>query len=149
MSTDNDGLDFEFDVMDESSFAQSSLKKDPKLQEISRQSFRFPIEKFAAITIEIKGQQFDLINIVTQERTGLGIRLKGGEPFHLAQQLSDIAFKLDNIEFNVQGQVQHISPDGLGDYLCGIELIDLHPEDKQRLHAFVEKLREELFQEND
>jgi hypothetical protein len=148
MSADHDNLDIEFEVMDESSLAQGPLQSDPAPRKVPRQSYRFPIPKIDAVTVQINGQQFDLINIVAHERTGLGVRLRGGETLHLGQQLSGISFKLDNDEFRLEGLVQHISPDNFGNYLCGIELLKLHPEDRQRLLAFVEKLRSELFNKN-
>jgi predicted nucleic acid-binding OB-fold protein len=151
MNNDDNGLDFEVDSTGTSrpSIYSSYLKNDPERQNVARQSYRFPIHKIEAIEVAIADQIFKLMNIVVNNRTGIGIQLENETVLSPGQDLSDIHFKLLGNEFNLQGRVRQISPDNFGKYICGIELTDLTDADQQTLQRLVHTLRSRLFAENE
>ena len=143
----NDGLDFETGTPDElqNSSTAASPKLDPELKDISRHAFRFPIQKIGTVKVSIAEHNLDLVNIVVNDKTGIGVRLRREDTFARDQEISIIRFKLFDQDFSFQGKVQHISPDVAGHYLCGIMLTRLTDEEKTILKILVQRLRSELF----
>jgi hypothetical protein len=144
---DTNGLDFEIDPMDESHHQtdSDSLKGQPDLKNISRQSFRLPIQKIGTVKVSIDEHTLDLVNIVVNDRMGIGVRVAKDDIFASDQQLPSIRFKLLDQDFSFQGKVQHISPDVAGHYLCGIMLTQLTDTDKSVLKNQAQRLHAEMF----
>lgn len=145
--TNNNGLEFEVGTPDgsQNQSAGPSRKDDPELKDISRQSFRFPVQKIGAVKVLIADHTLDLVNIVVNDKAGIGIRLPQDDTFALNEELPVIRFKLFDKDFELAGKVQHISPDVTGHYICGIMLVRLTADDKQGLRAILQKLHSELF----
>ena len=144
---DNNGLDFETGTMDGSQHQTdpASLKDKQGMEDLSRQSFRLPIQKIGTIKVTIADHTLDLVNIVVNDRIGIGIRVLKDDIFTREQELPAIRFRLFDQDFNFQGQVQHISPDVAGHYLCGIMLTQLSDEQKSILKNLAQKLHTEMF----
>lgn len=144
---DNNGLDFETDSMDESQNQTNppSLQNNPEMKDISRNSFRLPIEKIGTVEVTIGEHTLDLVNIVVDDRTGIGVRVFRGDIFTRDQKLPIIQFKLLDQDFSFQGEVQHISPDMTGHYLCGILLTHLTDEERSTLKTMAHKLHSKIF----
>jgi hypothetical protein len=144
---DNNGLEFETGTMDgpQPQNDPASLKDKQDLNDLSRQSFRLPIQKIGTIKIAIADQTLNLVNIVVNDRIGIGVRVFRDDIFAREQEIPSIRFKLFGQDFNFQGRVQHISPDVAGHYLCGIMLTQLTDEQKSILKNSVQKLYTELF----
>ena len=143
----NDGLDFETGTPDElqNSSADASPKHDPELKDISRHAFRFPIQKIGTVKVSIAEHNLDLVNIVVNDKTGIGVRLRQKDTFARDQEIPIIRFKLFDQDFSFRGKVQHISPDVAGRYLCGIMLTRLTDEEKTILKILVQRLHSEIF----
>ncbi len=144
---DTNGLDFEIDPMDESQHQtdSDSSKGHPDLKNISRQSFRLPIQKIGTVKVSIDEHTLDLVNIVVNDRMGIGVRVAKDDIFASDQELPVIRFKLLDQDFSFQGKVQHISPDVAGHYLCGIMLTQLTDTDKSVLKNQAQRLHAEMF----
>ena len=136
-------LDFEVGPEEDS---PASAKEGPELQEAPRKSFRFPIRKVGSVKVQIADHSLDLVNLVTQNKTGIGVRVTSNNTFSISQHLQNIKFSLEGTDFELQGIVQHISADGVGHYLCGIELIEMSAEDTDALQRYIEELRTKIFQ---
>ena len=143
MNDDTTSLDFEVGPEKDT---PSSLKNSPQLQEASRQSFRLPIQKVGSVKVQISDHSLDLVNLVARNKTGIGVRVSSSDTFSIGQQLQNIQFSLGDTDFDLQGRVQHISPDNVGCYLCGIELIDMSVENTDALHRYIDELRTNIFQ---
>ena len=143
----NNGLDFETDTMNGSQHQSppASSKDNPELKDVSRQSFRLPIQKIGTVKVSIAEHTLDLVNIVVNDRIGIGVRVFKDDIFARDQELPSIRFKLLDQDFSFQGKVQHISPDVAGHYLCGIMLIRLADEEKSILKNLAQKLYSALF----
>jgi hypothetical protein len=143
----NDGLDFETGTPDVSRnpSTASSRKHDLELKDIARHAFRFPIQKIGTVKVSIADHTLDLVNIVVNDTTGIGVRLHRQDIFSVDEELPVIRFKLLDKDFILTGTVQHISPDVSGHYICGIILNRLTAEDRQALRTFTRKLHAELF----
>jgi hypothetical protein len=144
---DNNGLDFETDSMDESQnqTGPASLQDNPGLKDISRHSFRLPIQKIGTVEVSIAEHTLALVNIVVNDRIGIGVRVPNDSIFTRDQELPSIRFKLLDQDFSFQGKVQHISPDVTGHYLCGILLTQLTDKDRSTLKILAHKLHSEIF----
>ena len=144
---DNNGLEFETGTMDESQpqTDPASLKDTQDLKDVPRQSFRLPIQKIGTVKVSIAEHTLDLVNIVVNDRIGIGVRVFRDDVFARDQELPIIRFKLLDSDFSLQGKVQHISPDVAGHYLCGIMLIRLADEEKSILKNLAQKLHSEMF----
>ena len=145
--SDNNGLEFETDTMDGSQHQSppASLKDNPGLKDVSRQSFRLPIQKIGTIKVAIAEHTLDLVNIVVNDRIGIGVRVFRDDVFARDQELPIIRFKLLDQDFSLQGKVQHISPDVAGHYLCGIMFTQLADEETSILKNLAKKLHSEMF----
>ena len=145
--SNNNGLDFETDTMDGSQHQTppASLKDNPERNDVSRQSFRLPIKNIGTVKVSIAEHTLDLVNIVVNDRLGIGVRVSRDDIFARDQELPSIRFKLLDHDLSFQGKVQHISPDVAGHYLCGIMLIRLTDEEKSVLKHLAQKLHSEMF----
>lgn len=142
-----EGLEFESEGRESPSTspAHTSIKNDPELKRISRHSYRFPIDDTVAAKVRINGREFELVNLVDNNRAGIGILLlQERETFAIGEELTAIRLTLPEKTLNLQGTVIHISPDGLGNYLCGIEFAAVTEEDRQALAAFSAACRSRL-----
>ncbi len=144
---DNNGLEFETGTMDESQpqTDPASLKDTQDLKDVPRQSFRLPIQKIGTVKVSIAEHTLDLVNIVVNDKIGIGVRVFRDDIFSRDQEIPSIRFKLLDQDFNFQGKVQHISPDVVGHYLCGIMLTRLTDEEKTILKNLTQKLYSEMF----
>jgi hypothetical protein len=104
-----------------------------------------PIKKIGTIKVTIVDHTLDLVNIVVNDRIGIGVRVLRDDIFIREQELPTIRFRLFDQDFNFQGKVQHISPDVAGHYLCGIMLTQLTDEQKSILKNSAQKLHTEMF----
>ncbi len=118
---------------------------DQELEKITRKSFRLPISQSETVTASISGKKYDVVNIVGSERVGIGIRLKKKDIFSAGEEISGIQLVLKSSLVKLKGIVLHVSPDGSGRYLCGIELIKLDDETLTTLRKFIMESHANLF----
>ena len=118
---------------------------EQELEEIKRKSFRLPIGENQTVTASIEGKKYDVVNIVGSERVGIGIRLKKKDTFAIGEKLTAIQLILKSSLVKIKGIVLHVSPDGSGRYLCGIELINLDDETLTALRKFILESHANLF----
>ena len=101
--------------------------------------------KNQTVTASIEGKKYDDVNIVGSERVGIGIRLKKKDTFAVGEKLTAIQLILKSSLVKIKGIVLHVSPDGSGRYLCGIELINLDDNTLTALRKFILESHANLF----
>jgi len=113
-----------------------------ELLKITRESFRAPVSGAGIETVQIDDQLFDIENIGP---SGIGIRVAQADMFSVNQEIDSIQLILEGIAFQLKGKVVHISPDGAGKFLCGIEFVDMDRECEEKFLEYLQKSRTELF----
>jgi len=114
-----------------------------ELIKTTRESFRTPVSGAGTATAQIGDQLFDIDNIGP---SGIGIRVAQADMFSVNQELDSIQLILEGSAFHLKGKVVHITPDGAGKFLCGIEFVDMDRESEEKLLEYHQKSRTELFQ---
>ena len=113
-----------------------------ELIKTTRESFRTPVSGAGTATAQIDDQLFDVENIAPN---GIGIRVARADIFVVNQQLDSIQLILEGNAFYLKGRVVHISPNGAGMFLCGIEFVDMERKNEEKLLDYIHKTRIELF----
>lgn len=113
------------------------------LEQITRDIFRIPVLESHDITALLENQHFPVINLGSK---GVGILLTEEDTFPVSDQVFDISLSLMGKKFELQGKIVHVSPHESGNYLCGIELIDLNSECKQTIADYIKKFRSNMFE---
>ncbi len=113
-----------------------------ELLKITRESFRIPVSDVGTATAQIDDQLFDVENIAPN---GIGIRVEQADIFSVNQELDSIQLILEGSAFHLKGRVIHISPDGAGKFLCGIEFVDMDRKSEEKLLEYLQKSRTDLF----
>ena len=126
---ENDGIEFE------------AWKASEEVLEISRKSFRTPIDEPDDITLQINDQSFKIVNITP---VGIGIHLKGSDTFSAGQMIDTITLHLEGTLLTFQGKVNHISPMDPDGFLYGIELIEPLENNKRRLRQYIQRKLDNL-----
>ncbi|MFQ5484580.1 MAG: PilZ domain-containing protein [Desulfobacterales bacterium] len=113
-----------------------------ELLKVTRGSFRTPVSGAGTATVQINDQLFDVENIAPR---GIGIRVAHADMFFVNQKIDSVQLILEGNSFHLKGRVVHISPDGAGKFLCGIEFVDMDRESEEKLLDYLKKSRTELF----
>lgn len=113
-----------------------------ELLKITRESFRTPGSGAGTETAQIDDQLFDIENIGP---SGIGIRVAQADMFSVNQEFDSIQLILEGNAFHFKGRVIHITPDGAGKLLCGIEFVDMDRKSEEKLLEYLQKSRTELF----
>ena len=114
------------------------------LEQITRDIFRIPVVESHDVTALIEKQSVPVINLGSK---GLGILLTEEEAFPVSDDIFDLTLDLSDKEFDLQGKVVHVSPHDSGNYLCGVELVDMSKECGQTIAAYIKKHRSSMFTE--
>jgi len=112
------------------------------LEQITRDIFRIPVLETHDVTALLEKQNFPVINVGSK---GIGILLTDEESFPVSDQIFDIMLRLMGKEFELQGKIVHVSPHESGNYLCGIELLDLNNECEQTIASYIKNHRSSMF----
>jgi len=112
------------------------------LEQITRDIFRIPVLESHDVTALLEKQLYPVINLGSK---GLGILLIESEAFPVSDQIFDISLRLMGKTFELQGKIVHVSPHETGNYLCGIELIDLDNDCKQTIADYIKNHRSSMF----
>ncbi len=126
---ENDGIEFE------------AWKASEEVLEISRKSFRTPINEADDITLRIDDQSFKIVNMTPM---GIGIHLNRSDIFSIGQIIDTIEMHLEDTPLTFQGKVRHISPMTPEGFLCGIEFIEPVEINECKLRQYVRKKLDNL-----
>lgn len=139
---DNNGPEIEPWEMEEPKQkpADASVDQDEELKKITRHSFRGAVSESDAAAVQINDQQFTVSDIGSR---GVGIILPQADIFSIGDTLP-INLLLHGKTFTLQGMIKHISPME-GAFLCGIELINLDEDAEEKLQAFLQTKRINIF----
>ncbi len=140
----NDGLEFDV-AADDTAQNHSSTDDKSQLKRLLRESYRLPVKTLKSFKVQINQIDFVPLNLVVGDRSGVGIMLEDKILFSEGEQLNKIQLTLDGKDIFAQGKIQHISPNGDGNYICGIELLDLGKKDSATLKKFSKKCYSKLF----
>jgi len=114
------------------------------LQEIMRKYFRISVRGNGDISIKINEAKYEVIDVGDH---GIGIKLGPEDIFFAVEDKLPIELKIEGTIHNLQGKVVHISPAGPEEFLCGIELINIGKESKDKLMEYIQTCRENIFKE--
>ncbi|MDH3393239.1 MAG: PilZ domain-containing protein [Desulfobulbaceae bacterium] len=112
------------------------------LEQITRDIFRIPVLATDKVTALIEKQSFPVINLGSK---GLGILLTDEETFPVSDQIFDISLQINGKQFELQGKIVHASPHDSGNYLCGVELVDMDSECERTIADYIKKHRSSMF----
>lgn len=113
-----------------------------ELLKVIRESFRTPKDESDKVTVQINDKDFEVVNIGSQ---GIGILIPQEDMFYVNEKLRSIKLTWQGNPFSLQGKVVHISPDDSGNYLCGIQLINLDKKSEKKLKKYLQGNRSALF----
>ena len=130
---ENDGIEFE------------AWKASEEELEISRKSFRTPINEADDIILQIDDRSFKIVNITA---AGIGIHLKDPDLFSVGQIIDTIELHLEGTPLTFQGKVNHISPMFPDGFLYGIELMAPLEDNTHRLRQFIRRKLDHLLTES-
>ncbi len=114
------------------------------LQEIMRKYFRIEVSGKGDISIKINDAKYEVIDVGDK---GIGIKLSPEDIFVAVEDELSIELRIEGVIHNLQGKVVHISPSGPEEFLCGIELINIDKESKEKLMEYLQNCRENIFKE--
>ncbi|MDH5299499.1 MAG: PilZ domain-containing protein [Desulfobulbaceae bacterium] len=112
------------------------------LEQITRDIFRIPVLESHDVTVQIDSRSFTVVNLGSK---GLGIILTGENLFAADNKLHAITLVLGGKQFNLEGRVVHVSPHDSGNYLCGIELVDMDVDSSKAIDDYIRQNRSTLF----
>ena len=121
---ENDGIEFE------------AWDTNEDIQEISRNSFRIPINESDNVTLQINNHPYEIINITS---VGISIYLVYADVFSIGDIIDKIELYIEGELLTFQGRVRHISPKDSDGYLYGIELIEPIKNSKRILLDYIQK----------
>ncbi|UCD65847.1 MAG: PilZ domain-containing protein [Deltaproteobacteria bacterium] len=114
------------------------------LQDIMRKYFRISVTGSEAISIKINNVPYDVVDVGDR---GIGIRLGPEDIFVAVDDELPIELKIEDLVYNLQGKVVHISPEGPEEFLCGIEFINIDNDAREKLMDYLQSYREKIFKE--
>jgi len=112
------------------------------LEQITRDIFRIPVHESHDVRALIEEQSFPVINLGSR---GVGILLSEEDALPVSDQLFNIILHLAGKRFELQGKIVHVSPHDSGNYLCGVELVDMTKACGQTIAAYIKKHRSSMF----
>ncbi len=114
------------------------------LEQITRDIFRIPILDSNDVTALIEKQSLPVINLGSK---GIGILLSEDEAFPVSDETFAISLHLSGKQFELQGKIVHASPQESGNYLCGVEFIDMSKQCGKTITNYIKKHRSSMFKE--
>ena len=112
------------------------------LQEIKRQYFRIRVRENDDISIKINDVDYEVVDIGDH---GIGIRLTPEDIFVAVDDKLSIVLTIKGVIHKLEGKVVHISPSGPEEILCGIDLIDLERQSREKLLEYLRASKEKIF----
>jgi len=116
-----------------------------ELQKIIRNYFRIAISEEDRVTIKADGHDYAVIDVGNR---GVGIRLTEEDILLNKNDNLDVEIMLGANKLHLKGKVAHISIDDTGQYLCGIEFIQMDKKSKQGLLDYLNQTRRKFFANN-
>jgi len=109
---------------------------------ITRETYRAPVDTSAPVQVQIGKERFDAVNL---SKHGIGFIVSDLDVFRLDDILDPMTVIWGKTRIRLKGRVVHVSPNGAGKYLCGIEIVHTEPEPLERFEALLERNRLMLF----
>jgi c-di-GMP-binding flagellar brake protein YcgR len=109
-----------------------------------RKHFRVSVKGNTDISDKINDVEYEMFDV---SEGGLGILLSSEDIFISEGDELQIELTIKETTYNLQGKVAHISPEGPGEQLCGIEFINIDKDTKDKLAQFVQACKEDIFKE--
>gem|GEM_PF-2511284 len=125
----------EFEEQDQ--FPSLALK-DEDAKKLMRGSFRIPIGNEDQISVRLEGAVFQVLNI---SEGGIGLLIKNPEGGLKEGWMGTLLMSIEGKEWNVQARVSHLSPYDSGDFICGLQFMEVSPQLEQSLNEFLSRTR--------
>lgn len=138
------GHGLEFATTDESQEEKPPAitpEREAELEQIMRDGFRAPVGLSELVSLAIGGKHYVVYNLSS---AGVGIYLNQPGEIKNFVQLQGVVLTIMGQSFSVNGEVRHLSNDGIHD-LCGIELTSISPECQEAIISCIQKSRNTLF----
>ena len=114
------------------------------LQDAMRKLFRVNVTGRDDISVKINNVEYEVIDVGDN---GIGIKLSPEDIFISVDDELQFVLNIKGASHSVQGKVVHISPEGPGELLCGIQLINPDEESNKHLLDYVKSCKENIFKE--
>lgn len=113
-----------------------------KTKKIIRNYFRITVRESDRIKIMADGQQYPIVDVGDK---GVGIRLTEEDIFLSVEDPLNLELNLQDKILHLQGRIVHISPDGSGNYLCGIEFKDIDAKHRKKIMKYLQQIKKTMF----
>jgi len=117
-----------------------------KKRDITRRSFRVPVDDSYILRVRIGGEDFGAFDIV---EGGMGVFQSMHNLFSIGEILEDITLMFKGEPLQLQGKVLHISRDDNNFFRYGVQFTKLDPKTEDKLVEFVSSTRKDYFQDNE
>lgn len=111
-------------------------------KKIIRNYFRITVRETDRIKIMADGHQYPIVDVGDK---GVGIRLTEEDIFLSVSDPLEIELDLQGKPLHLQGKIVHISPDGSGHYLCGIEFQKIDAKQRKKILAYLQQVKDTMF----
>lgn len=131
------------EIISDDSFELEELPSEQNPEQVARKDYRLRLRDEIDFAVVIDGTSYPLIDASV---SGVCIAIDHEAPFEEDDQLDRCSIVLNQQRFdNLQGEVVHKSTNGEGNWICGIQWLDVDKETSKKLKQALFTLRQEMF----
>ena len=131
------------EIISDDSLELEELPLDAESEQVTRKSYRLPVERDAAFYLEVSGSRFLIVDV---SESGVCVAVEADTEFPQDARLIGCTLVLRDKSFtNMDGEIVHISVDGDGNWISGIQWITIEDTVQAQLDETLADLRKEFF----
>lgn len=131
------------EIISDDSFELEELPAEQSAEPVKRKDYRLKLKGELAFSVTIGNDNYPLIDASV---SGVCIAIESDSPLEEDDELMHCSVILNQHRFDgLHGEVVHKSTNGEGNWICGIQWLDVEKEISKELKQALFTLRQEMF----